>query len=127
MFRFWQVLVLTAFTLSPVKAEVLQFICSIDGIAASIQVDTEAKEVIQRASAGGLEITAEYKDGVFGKVSKTGLGASTRSTRQFVKISDSRVYFGGMLNGNEEGSALDRRTGVILVNGKAGRCALLPK
>jgi hypothetical protein len=121
----WTLLILMVITSTVTRAGSLDYACSVGDLNVSIHVDTDAKSVTQHVESGPIKAVAEYKDGEYGAVSHTGIGALLPSMHQFVRITEDFIYFGGELHGTEDGAALNRHLSTLtLPNGKTGWCFL---
>ena len=115
-----------AATVSP-KTETLDYACTIGALTINIHADLPAKSVTQQVASGPITLTAEYMDGVFGKVADSGPAARIPAMHQFVRISDESIVYGGELDGAKEAAVLDRHMSTLtLANGQSGWCISLP-
>jgi hypothetical protein len=105
------------------NAETFDYACTVGDLAIHIHVNASAKSVTQQVQSGPTTLTAEYMDGVFGKVSERGMAALIPPMHQLVRISENSIAYGGELDGSKDIAVLDRRVNTLtLANGKAGWC-----
>jgi hypothetical protein len=110
---------------TPVKAQTLDYTCNVGLLQISIHVDIDAQSVTQRVYSGSTVLTAEYMNGVFGRVSERGMATLIPPMRQFVHIDQDAISYGGELDGARDTAILDRRKSILtLPNGNAGWCSM---
>jgi hypothetical protein len=108
------------------EADILDYDCAVGDLKLSIHVDTETLTVRQTAALGSTTEVVKYSDGVFGIVSHTGNATLIPSIHQFVRITEDFIYYGGELQGIEDGAVVNRRLAtIVLPSGKGGWCSLL--
>jgi hypothetical protein len=121
----WALLMVMVVASSVVRADSLDYVCSVGDVGMSIHVDIEAKSVTEQVESGAIKGGAEYIEGEYGKVSYGGISALLPSMHQFVRITEDYIYFGGERQGKEDGAAINRRLSTLtLPNGKTGWCSL---
>jgi hypothetical protein len=110
---------------SSAKAQTLDYTCNVGPLQISIHVDIDARSVTQRVYSGSTVLTAEYMNGVFGRVSERGMATLIPPMHQFVHIDQDAISYGGELDGARDAAILDRRKSILtLPNGKAGWCSM---
>lgn len=98
---------------SPAKARTLDYSCSVGPLQISIHVDVEARSVTQQVHSGAISLTAEYMNGVFGRVSDRGVATAIPPMHQVVHIDQGAILYGGELDGARDTAILDRRNGIL--------------
>ena len=115
---------------SATHAEIIDYACSSNnGGRHTIHINTRLKFVRQKITNGLAEGTAEFSDGIFGKLAESGMISLVGAAKQFVRIDNDAIYFGIKLHGDtEQGTSIDRRTRTIIYSdGTDGVCSALPK
>jgi hypothetical protein len=111
----------------PAKAETFDYSCNVGPLQILIHVDVEAESVTQQVHSGSVALTAEYMNGVFGRISDRGIATLVPPMHQLVHIDQDVIVYGGELEGVRDMATLNRRTSVLtLPNGQAGWCSIVP-